>query len=295
MVGATRKIILSAGLCVLGFSLAACHPVERKGGHIGVFGIHFDDMKVGDRLVCPNQSDDLHRISAAPDGASCAYRADNGEEVTLQRLPLAGTAPDIVLAKVEAGLKAEAGPMADRPPSPPKLPTPPGAKADWSSDSDDKTDHDKDDDDDDDKGLAHNHDHAKIDLPGFHIDAYGDKADIRIPGVSVNADGDKADVKTGFFGTGVSVNAHDGGAQIRIGKAGEFGTDSMVILASDQPGPSGYQVVGYIAKGPAGGPLVVATFKARDKNHEDHIHSHGLTHLVNLNVHAGEGGDHTAE
>jgi hypothetical protein len=295
MVDAKRKIILSAGIFALGFSLAACHPVERKGGHIGVFGIHFDEMKVRDKLVCPDQSGDLHRVSAAPDGASCAYRTGNGEDVTLQRLPLAGAAPDMVLAKVEAGLKTEAGPMADTTQPPPKPPAPPSAKADWSSDSDEKADHDKDDDDDDNKAPAQVHDHAKIDLPGFHIDAHGDKADIRIPGVSVNADGDKANVKTGFFGTGVSVNAHDGGAQIRIGKAGEFGTDSMLILASDQPGPTGYQVVGYIAKGPAGGPLVVATFKAKDKGHDDHIRSRGLTRLVNLNVHAGESSDHMAD
>ncbi len=41
------------------------------------------------------------------------------------------------------------------------------------------------------------------------------------------------------------------------------------ILASDTPGPSGYKMVGYEARGPQTGPLVVATMMAKTDDHDE--------------------------
>ncbi|MGI9168967.1 MAG: hypothetical protein ACR2FH_02155, partial [Caulobacteraceae bacterium] len=52
------------------------------------------------------------------------------------------------------------------------------------------------------------------------------------------------------------------------------------ILASDNPGPGGYKTVGYEARGPVGGPLVVASAKAKsDDNLKDDMRD-----LLRLNV-----------
>ena len=99
-----------------------------------------------------------------------------------------------------------------------------------------------------------------------------DKVDIDLPGVHIHADGDHATVKAGdgwSHNGGVQVDADDNGAQVHIEDRGGGGVRKMMILTSERPGPHGYQVVAYEARGPSSGPLVIASVKAKDHDHDD--------------------------
>ena len=117
-----------------------------------------------------------------------------------------------------------------------------------------------------------------------------DEVDIRLPGVSIQAGESGAKVRA----PGVEVNAVDGGgAEVRATRnftatlAGEKrhreGVSARYILASDAEGGE-WKVVGYDARGPVGGPLVVGIVKVRDKqgDHDDIFEDVGA--LVRHNV-----------
>ena len=244
-------LLAVAGLCVI-----ACHPRRLHRGDI--ISLDHRPMRQVERLTCPDQVDGLTRTAQAADGRSCAYAGPQSEEVQLSLMALDGATPDVRLASLDTTLKAEL----------------PGAKADTGHGPTVHVSSDQ-------AG-----DQAHIDLPGFHLNASGGRADIRMPGVSINADGDKARVSTGVGGREQAVvDAHAGGAEIRAGGVGANGADVTYLLASDTPGPSGYRMVGYIAKGPASGPLVVGVFRSRD--HQGHDGgAHGLDRLIDMNVHS---------
>jgi len=274
--------------------VCACHPVE---GHVHYVGPETGFMKVNTRLDCPETSGDLTRSGVAADGLSCTYTGPNEESVSLQLTPLAGAAPQAVLAKLETQLENDSGLTALAPPVPPTPPTPPpAAKAkDWDAGGHAKGDDDKDDNDADDdsaasKKGASNEDHTNINLPGLHISTHGDKADVSLPGLSIHANGDKAEVHAGWWGRNATIEGHDGGATVRVGRADQSGVDSMLIVTSDHPGPTGYRAIGYVAKGPPTGPLVIATFKAKSDNRSEHdVAGDSVKKLVNLNVQQGFG------
>ena len=235
--------------------LAACHPKPLPKGL--ALASDTRPMLTLDRLNCPSTVGALTRTGEAGDGRSCTYAGPRSEDVTLLLAPLDGQTADARLAGIDAGMKAEAPEAAGGPSHGPGVYV--------SGDAD--------------------HDQAHIDLPGFHLNASDGKASIRMPGVAIDADGDNAKVATGWAGArGATVNAHNGGAEIRAGGVGANGADVTYLLASDTPGPSGYRVVGYVAKGPAHGPLVVGEFRIRQ--HEDNGNEdHGVDRLVDLNVH----------
>jgi len=117
-----------------------------------------------------------------------------------------------------------------------------------------------------------------------------DEVDIRLPGVSIQAGDSGAKVRA----PGVEVNAVGGsGAEVRTTRnftatvAGEKrrgeGVSRRYILASDRAAGE-WKVVGYDARGPVGGPLVVGVVKVRDKkdNHGDVFQDVG--ELVRHNV-----------
>jgi len=280
------------GLSAAALFVCACHPVE---GHVHYIGPETGFMKVNTRLDCPETSGDLTRSGVAADGLSCTYSGPNEETVSLQLTPLAGAAPQALLTRLEAQLRTDSGLTEVASPAPPTPPTPPAAKAkDWDAGDHAKRDDDKDDDDDDDesgsKKVASNEDHTNINLPGVHISTNGDKADVSLPGISIHANGDNAEVHAGWWGRSATIESHDGDATIRAGRADPSGVDSMLIVTSDHPGPSGYRAAGYVAKGPPAGPLVIATFKAKGDTHSDRdLARDGLKKLVALNVHQGFG------
>ncbi len=236
-----------------GAALAACHPKPLPRGL--ALDLDTRPMHAVDRLDCPPTVESLTRTGQAGDGRSCTYTGPQSEDVTLLLRPLDGQSADMRLAALDAQLKAEA-PAGARGPN-----HGPGVYI----------------------ASEGGHDQAHIDLPGFHLNASDDKASIRLPGLTVDADGDNAKVAAGGA-RGAEVNARNGGAEIRAGGVGANGADVTYLLASDTPGPSGYRLVGYVAKGPAAGPLVVGEFRVRQ--HEGHDGGdHGVDRLVDLNVH----------
>jgi hypothetical protein len=228
------------------------------GWMIGDHGwTHHDDapVTVAATLNCPEREGDLSRVSMASDGRSCQYRGEEDQDVTLSLLPLNGQAPQAGLAPTEAELRT-------------LVPARSGPSAVNIEANDGPGDHDND--------------HAKIDLPGLHINANGDKADIRVLGADIKADGDEADIKTDVGMKGAAIHAGPGGAEIRAGDVGRHSAELVFVLAGDKPGPSGYRAVGYVARGPAAGPLVVGEFKSKTDRRQGH--DRDLERLIDLNV-----------
>lgn len=274
-----RHLTLLAAAASL-VALGACSPkVEVARGDRGTPGER-ETLRAVSKLDCPAKRGQLTRVSAAADGQSCVYEGRNAE-VTLRLVALNGGDAEAALAPIEADLKALMPAM--RTPSPP----PPPGHADG--------------------------DTAHVRLPGVRIDANDKGADIRIGGLSINASDDTAEVRvaknltvrdgdterrvterTSGGNSTVSVNsssddegdvnihANDDGAQIRQRKRGD-GVRATLILASDKAA-SGYRVVGYEARGPKGGPLAVATVKAKGRDGADHDVFDDMKALVRHNV-----------
>lgn len=213
-------------------------------------------------LNCPADQDALRLQSKSPDGKTCTYVSSAADQVTLALLPLVGGDVRAALAPVEAALNAEL-PMAA------KGNSAAGASAsNWVGDKD----------------------HVDLDLPGIHIHSRGDgQADIDTGGVHVSAhdDSGSSDHRTaqvviaGGRHGGVTVDAHEGGAQIRVNESGA-GVRQAYMLESDHAGPNGYRLAGYEARGPAQGPIVVAKILA--KAHDADDLRHDVRDLLKLNV-----------
>jgi hypothetical protein len=260
----TKALTTSAILAIAAVSLSACYPwhehhhatVNITGGDDG-WTPHGDQvLSVAQTLNCPQEEGGLTRVSAASDGKSCTYQRGDNEDVSLSLVPLNGQTPRAALTPMESGMAGLVQvSIANSPVSIEANNGGPGG------------------------------DKAKIDMPGFHIDADGDKAKIRIMGVNIDADGKNAVVHTGAGGGEATVHAGPGGAEIRAGKVGVNSANLVYVLAGDHPGPSGYRAVGYIARGPIAGPLVVGEFKSKTEDHDRH--DSDLQHLIDLNVKEG--------
>ncbi|MEI9963598.1 MAG: hypothetical protein WDM92_01690 [Caulobacteraceae bacterium] len=202
-------------------------------------------LKPVSRLDCPKSAGDLKLANAASDGATCDYASADGAQVQLRLVKLSGPPPS-ALDPIEAELKALIPPSPPKPPSPPAAPGAPG---------------DKDQ-------------NVDINLPGISIHAGDKQANVKVGGVTVDADDDhdRSTVRVGpgpGHGGGVTVDANDGGAIIRAEKMGPD-VRSTFIVATDNPGPEGWRVVGYEARGPKSGPLVVAVVKSKSED-RDHL------------------------
>lgn len=252
-------------------SLGGCHrtepaQTEKLERHLGR-----EPVRVISKLDCPEFQGRLKRTSVAPDGMSCAYSGD-AAEVLLQLVALNGGDAEQALEPIEADLKTL---MPVLKPAPSLNPS-------------EKSGHNK----------------TSIHLPGLRIDASDDGADIKIGQITINSNqGGASEVKIDknvtVKGDGqeavtisaqdeeggdgnVNIRAGDGGAEIRHSKRGDT-IRSTLILASDKA-PSGYRVVGYEARGPKGGPLAVATIKARNRDSGDHDVFKDMKALVRHNV-----------
>jgi hypothetical protein len=245
-----RTLVGAGALAGAAFGLAACHPphIHRGEGR----GWSGKPMSVGKLLICPLKVGALSRTARTADGQACDYKGPDGEQAHLQRLDLAGQAPQAALAPIEAALR-------------PLIPARAGPDPVDAGD-----------------GADDGH-HAKVDLPGIHIKAQGDKAEVRVFGITVNADGENADVNMGQGETGTVVQAGANGAEIRFADVEGGNARLMLALLADKAGPSGLHAVGYLARGPVAGPLVVASFKSAAR-HQDWRRDAGLNALLDLNV-----------
>jgi hypothetical protein len=257
----------TATMALIGLAAAGCHKLPKRPPPPG------RPLVVADKLDCPDAQGKLTRQSVAADGQSCVYASADGATVTLQRASLDGKPSGDFLKDLESSISVGMPKHGDlTPPPPPAPPAPPETKrgedktGEWSEGKVKVESH-------------HSHDKADIDLPGLHIHADGTgKATVRLPGISVDADDDKALVKTSWGGMkNAVIDADKTGAEIRAVNSDPSNVDSIYILASETAGPDNIHVVGYEARGPASGPLIVASFKGKHYQH-DHEHYSGADH-----------------
>ncbi len=266
-----------AVISLMGLALTACQRQRRADVVVGG-----RPLTVAAQLDCPQTEGKLTRQSSAPDGQSCTYRGDDNTEITLMRTALSGRSASEAIKSVETELASavpahQSGGASD---------AEKGQVKNWDDENGSHAAH----------AEAHEHDRANIDLPGIHIHADGhsgpnngdDKVQIRLPGVSIDANDGGARISTSLAGVkNAVIDANDSGAEIRADTTDAGNTERTWLLASDQPGPDGYHMVGYMARGPNGGPLVIA--KIRSKEIHEHHFDHGLgfediKHLIALNL-----------
>lgn len=235
-------------------------------------------LKVVDALQCPQTVGVLTRKGTAQaDGATCLYGGPRGSVVELRLIPLADVPAATLLARLETELSAELPRAAEAVAGE----NPTGFRVDAAEGSAEAGTRDRASVRGPGVAIDADGDDASVRLPGLNIEAKGDKASIRILGLSINADRDRADVNVRSGEGDVSIRAHDSGAQIRTTAAGEATRNSW-LLTDSHASDAGWRLVGYEARGPAGGPLVVATVRTKSQDRDRTFES--ARDLVALNV-----------
>ena len=235
---APALVIGLIGLTAL--TLGACQRHKRSdvviGGHA---------LSVSDRLVCPDRQGAYLRTATAADGQSCDYTGPEDQQLQLKRLALNGTSASDRLDGLRAELlKIVALPERDGSASGNTVAV--GAKS------------------------SEGQDHANIDLPGLHVKADGDKATVNLPGIHINAEGDVAHITTQIGALkNAKIDANEDGAKIEADMTDAANVDMTWFVVSKAPGPGGDHMVGYYARGPKTGPLIVAQMHSKTE------HQHG--------------------
>jgi len=224
-------------------------------------------LKVVDTLQCPQTMGSLTRKgSASEGGAVCTYTGPRGAEVSLHLVKLNGAPAADALKAFEDRLSAAmpqavaqlkaASAQGEAAVASAEAGTANAAKGDRASVRAPGVD------------IQAEGDDASVRLPGLHIESNGDQASVRIAGIHLEASGDESTVDIGSAeGDNVSVQANQDAAEIRTSAGGGGGaTRANWILTDNRPSEAGWRLVGYEARGPAGGPIVVATVRARDRD-----------------------------
>lgn len=218
-------------------------------------------LKVVDALQCPDAVGVLTRKgSADPGGGSCTYGGPRGSEVVLHLARLDDRSADAVLKDFERRVSA------DMPQAAVRI---------------------------DARETADGQDDATVQAPGVNIQTRGEDATVSLPGIHIKTEGDNATVRIAGINiqssdgqgvrtekTSVSMESHDGTTRIRTQAPGEA-TRMTFVLAKDDVAPGGWRQVGFEARGPAGGPLVIATIRSKDRH--DRVFD-AAKDLVALNV-----------
>lgn len=278
--------LLTIAACVSGLALmAAC---DNNGVRISSSTSSSDAkgvLKVIDALQCPESIGALTRKgSAQADGKVCIYTGPRGAEVELHLVTFGDDGAEPILKGFETRLLGSMPrTAADISRSSADL-----ARADAASARADAqvARADADAARADARASADaTPDSAHVSAPGLKVDAEGDRASVRMPGIHVEANGDKADVRIGGFTirandsgasvngrmtTGadtdsVSINARDDAAEIRTRAPGDA-IRQTYLLTDNRPSEAGWRMVGYEARGPRTGPIVVATVRSRERN-----------------------------
>jgi hypothetical protein len=294
-----RPIVISS-LCAVAALTAACdgdRSVRISSTHSAndAKGV----LKVVETLQCPQTMGELTRKgSASSEGTVCKYIGPRGAEVILHLVPLDGKEPAVVLKAFEerlsttlpqavASLRASAEAEAARAAAEDARASAEDARANAEMARAEAA------------ASAASGDRAAVRAPGVNIEAEGDDATVRLPGMRIETKGDQAsvrigplhidandasgtvDIQTGEDGENVSVRARDDSAEIRANAGGDA-TRASWILTDNRPTAEGWRLVGYEARGPVGGPLVIATVRSRDGNRGSVVDD--AKDLVALNV-----------
>lgn len=275
----TVRPLLIPAVCALA-ALAACgdsssvriSSTRDDGDAKGV-------LKVVETLQCPQTMGSLTRKgSASAAGTVCTYVGPKGAEVSLHLVALDGKAPADALEAFEQRLSGDLPRAVEQLRASEAAAETATASAGTASAMAGSAA---------DRAAAQTvsaGDRATVRAPGVSVDAQGDDATVRLPGMRIETRGDKASVRIGGFhidadesdgsarvsggggdGETVSINARNDVAEIRASGA-RGATRSSWILTDSRPSDVGWRLVGYEARGPVGGPLVVATVRSRDTN-----------------------------
>ena len=280
----TVRPLLIPAVCALA-AVAACDDSSS----VRISSTRNDDgdakgvLKVVQTLQCPQTMGSLTRKgSASAAGTVCTYVGPKGAEVSLHLVALDGNTPADTLKPFEQRLSGDlpraveqlsASEAAAAEAEATQEVAAATASATAASAADQAAGQ-----------TVPTGDRATVRAPGVTVDAQGDDATVRLPGVRIETRGDKASVRIGGFhidadesdgsarvtggggdGETVSINARNDVAEIRASGAGGA-TRSSWILTDSRPSEVGWRLVGYEARGPVGGPLVVATVRSRDTN-----------------------------
>lgn len=276
-----RRPVVIAAACVAVLALGACDDrtvrITKRSEDSPNAGV----LKVVQTLTCPETIGALTRKSVSSDeGQICTYAGPRGAEVALHLVSLDGASPEETLEAFETRLhqlmpeaSSRVAPIAPAPdaPTPPTPPESPGARDDERID---------------------------IRLPGLSISTEGENAEVRMPGVSVSsqeggsrvavagvrvhsAEGGGQSVTLGGGDGQVSVQSRDDVSEVRV-HAGGHATRTTYILSDSEPSSLGWRSVGYEARGPQGGPLIIATVKSKDREGDSVFDD--AKDLVTLNV-----------
>lgn len=294
--------------CALALMTAACDNggtvrITTTSSGKDVAGV----LKVVNALQCPQTQGVLTRKgSAQADGATCVYSGPRGSEVTLHLVSLNGGSVQDALKGFENRLSADlpeamaqARANEDRARAEAARADTEAAKAEAAAERAGEAAERAAATAEDAADAAA--DSAHVSAPGMRIDTQGDKATIRLPGMRIDADGDRANIRIGGItiraddknsqvhirsnsdsgDDAVSIDASDGAARIRTSSPGEA-VRVTFLMTADQSSTTGWRVVGYEARGPSGGPIVVATVRGKDRN-ENRVFEAAKA-LVTLNV-----------
>lgn len=216
-------------LGVSALALGACHVSVSSDERSSA------PARVVSRLTCPERQGDLLRSTVSADGRICNYTAPNGGDVTVRLVAVEGSDARAALTPIEADLRT--------------LVPPPPARAVDAAGAGARADVD-------------------IDLPFFRIRAGDESAQVRMPGVSVDANGQDATVNVdGRRGETVQVNTRGGASEVRVNQRSRE-VRSTYILSREEPSAEGWRLAGYRARGPQGGPIVVAVARSRAESHQ---------------------------
>lgn len=278
-------------VCALSALLAACDgdgvritTTSNDGPKKGV-------LKVIDTLQCPQTMGVLTRKGSAQEaGTVCTYVGPRGAEVTLHLIALdAGDNVDDVLKLFEERLTRDmpsaAAAIANsrrqqaRAEAEAARAEAQAARADADAARVDAEVARAEASASQSKSMG---DTAHVSLPGIRIDAEGEKANVRIGPIHIKADDTDANVNiSGDDGETVNIQAHDDGAEIRTRESGAA-TRATWLLTDGRRSQDGWRSVGYQARGPEGGPIVLVTVRTRERNHDRIFDAAG--DLVALNV-----------
>lgn len=230
--------------------LSATVAVAASAATVAYAGVRVDGppLHAPSKLDCPAETSDLTRTAQSPDGQWCDYAGARGEIVRLRLMPLNGQTPSQALAPTRATLHALA--PVYRKAMPVNYANQPGDSAD-------------------------------VDVPFVHVHKDGDRSDVRLFGIFhiVGHDHDTDSPDHGH--EHASVHAGLRGAEVVADKIGRSNASLVYVLAGNHRYASGYRAVGYVAKGPVTGPLVVAEFRSPVNNHRDNDDGHlDLDHLI---------------
>jgi hypothetical protein len=232
-------------------------------------------LRVIDGLQCPESESVLTRKgSASADGRSCHYVGPRGTEVELRLVRLDNRSAEAALKLIEDELPGKG--VEPLQPLKPLKPIEP---------------------------MSGSSKHTTVEFPGLRVEENGERSTVRLPGMKIESDGDRSEVRIGglvirsdgksdnsrvhISGTdgktgSVTVNSNETVTHVNTLSQKDAIRASYRRITSEVPATSEWRSVGYEARGPMGGPMVVAIVRSR-ANNDDRVFN-AAKDLVTLNV-----------